>query len=101
MKKGQWTFLSNHGRVLIYISQNPESTTEDISHNVQLSLRGVQKIIDELEAAGYITRRKEGRRNTYILHPEMPMRHHLESGHAVSDIIEALGRGAPESTEAS
>ncbi|HEY96979.1 MAG TPA: winged helix-turn-helix transcriptional regulator [Dehalococcoidia bacterium] len=90
MEKGQWTFLTNHGRVFVYISKHPKSTTELISREVGLSQRGVQKIITELELAGYIARRKEGRCNRYIVHPELPMRHRLERDHAVGDLLMAL-----------
>jgi predicted transcriptional regulator len=91
LEKGQWTFLSNHGRVFIFIAKHPKSTTEVISQEVSLTQRGVQKIIAELEAVGYIARRKEGRCNLYTVHPELPMRHQLEGDHAVRDILTALG----------
>lgn len=90
MEKGQWTFLSNHGRVFVYIAKHPKSTTELISREVGLSQRWVQKIIIELEKAGYVARRKEGRCNRYIVHPELPMRHRLERYHAVGDLLTAL-----------
>ena len=90
MEKGQWTFLTNHGRVFVYVAKHPKSTTELISREVGLSQRGVQKIIAELEKAGYIARRKEGRCNRYIVHPELPMRHQLERDHAVGDLLMAL-----------
>ena len=91
MKKGQWTFLSNHGRVFIYIAKNPRSTTEVISREVGLTQRGVQKIIAELGVEGYIVRQKEGRCNLYTIHPELPMRHNLERDYSVGDILLALG----------
>ena len=91
MKKGEWTFLTNHGRVLAYIAKNPECTTLEIAQDAGITLRSVQKIIAELEAGGYLTRRKEGRRNRYAVHPEIPMRHQLERDHAVGDILLALG----------
>lgn len=90
MEKGRWTFISNHGRVFVYIARNPRSTTELISREVGLSQRGVQKIIADLEAAGYVARHKEGRCNRYIVHPELPMRHKLERDHAVGDLLTAL-----------
>jgi DNA-binding MarR family transcriptional regulator len=90
MEKGQWTFLTNHGRVFVYIAKHPKSTTEVISREVGLSQRGVQKIIAELEKAGYVARHKEGRCNRYIVHPELPMRHQLERDHAVGDLLMAL-----------
>jgi hypothetical protein len=91
VEKGQWTFLSNHGRVFVYIARQPKSTTEVISREVGLTQRGVQKIIAELEAAGYIARRKEGRCNLYTVHPELPMRHSLDCDHAVGNLLLALG----------
>ena len=91
MEKGQWTFLSNHGRVFVYIAKQPKSTTEVISRKVGLTQRGVQKIIVQLQAAGYIALSKEGRSNLYTVHPELPMRHKLEQDHAVGDILQALG----------
>lgn len=91
MLKGNWTFLSNHGRVFVYLSKNSNSTTEIISREVGLSLRGVQKIITDLEKQGYVARHKLGRCNHYTIHSEMPMRHRLEQDHSVGDILLALG----------
>lgn len=91
LEKGQWTFLSNYGRIFIFIAKNPRSTTGTISREVGLSQRGVQKIIRGLEQGGYVVRHKEGRHNHYIIHPEMPMRHRLERDYAVGDILQALG----------
>ncbi|MBI4284925.1 MAG: hypothetical protein HY670_03360 [Chloroflexi bacterium] len=62
-----------------------------MSRHVGLTQRGVQKIIAELEAAGYVARRKEGRCNSYTVHPQLPMRHPLERDHAVGDLLRALG----------
>ena len=92
----QWTFLSNHGRVFAYIAKHLTSTTEVISREVGLTQRGVQKIIAELEIGGYIARRKEGRRNHYTVHPELPMRHPLEHEHAVGELLVALGCDLPK-----
>ena len=94
MKKGEWTFLTNHGRVLAYIAKNPEHTTQEIAQEAGITLRAVQKIIAELEAGGFLARHKEGRRNRYAVHPAIPMRHRLERNHAVGDILVALGYNA-------
>jgi len=91
MEKGRWTFLSNHGRIFIYIAKHPKSTTETIAREVGLTQRGVQKIITELVSAGYIARRKEGRSNLYTIHPKLPMRHELERDFVVGDLLLALG----------
>jgi len=94
LKKGEWTFLTNHGRVLAYIANNPQHTTQEIAQEAGITLRTVQKIITELEASGYIVRHKEGRHNRYSVHCEMPMRHRLERDHCVGDVLQALGYGS-------
>lgn len=90
MKKGRWTFLTNHGRVLAYLAKNQNSTIEEIAKQAGITLRTVQHIIDDLETSGYIARYKEGRNNRYIIHPEQPMRHRLERDHSIGDILNAL-----------
>ncbi len=96
MKKGEWTFLSNHGRVLAYIVKNPQTICQDIAQDTDLSISGVQKIINDLEQGGYIDRIKVGRCNQYKVHPEMPMRHHLEAEYAVGDVLLAIGCRPPK-----
>jgi hypothetical protein len=91
LKKGEWTFITNHGRVFIYIAKNPQCTTPQIAQEANLSLRAVQKIITDLDILGYLVRHKEGRCNRYTIHPEKYMRHPLESDHTVGDILIALG----------
>ena len=91
MKKGEWTFLTNHGRLFSYIAKHPKSTAQGIAQEAGLSIRAVQKIITDLEKDGYITRHREGRCNRYTVNPEMPMRHPLEHDHPVGNILLALG----------
>jgi hypothetical protein len=91
LKKGKWTFLTNHGRVFAYIAKCPRSTTQEIAQEAGITLRAVQKIIAELECGGYIERHKEGRRNGYSVHTEMPMRHPLEREYPVGDFLRGLG----------
>ena len=87
----EWTFLSNHGRVLAYVAKYPNKTTQETAEQARLSIRAVQHIISDLEDSGYIARHREGRRNCYTVHPELPMRHVLEREYAVGDVLEALG----------
>ena len=91
MKRGKWTFLTNHGRVLVYIAKHPQSTTQKTAEKMGVTLRTVQKIISDLETDGYLARQKNGRKNTYIINNEMPLRHRLERDHVVGDILNALG----------
>jgi len=85
-----WTFLTNHAHVLIAISRNPELRQRDIAHVVGITTGAVQRIINELEAGGYITTERVGRRNRYSIDSTKPMRHPLEDQHSIDDLISSL-----------
>lgn len=97
MKKGGWTFLTNHARVLGYIAKHPRATAQEIAQVAGLSVRGVQDIISDLRIAGYILQTKEGRYNRYTVEPDQPMRHHLQSSYPVGNILKAID-AFPETT---
>lgn len=86
----RWTFVTNHGLVLSYIYHNPRSTARSISMDIGVTERTTHKIISDLEREGYITRRKDGRRNVYDVDPELPLRHHTKQDILVSELLEAL-----------
>ena len=86
----QWTFITNHGLVLSYISHNPSHTAREIANHVGVTERTTHKIISDLVAAGYIERTKQGRRNLYSVDPTLPLRHHTKQDILVSDLLDAL-----------
>ncbi|MEM8904223.1 MAG: winged helix-turn-helix domain-containing protein [Actinomycetota bacterium] len=83
----RWTFLTNHGHVLVAISRDPELRQRDISQLVGITPGAVQKILDDLEADGYIHRQKIGRRNRYEIVSGEPLRHPLEDHHTVDELL--------------
>ena len=85
-----WTFITNHGLVLSYISHNPRHTAREIANHVGVTERTTHKIISDLEEAGHIERRKSGRRNLYRVNPALPLRHHTKLDVVVEDLLEAL-----------
>ena len=89
-KASRWTFITNHGLVLSYISQNSTSTAREIAQSIGVTERTTHKIISDLEQAGYITRRKSGRRNVYSVDPHLPLRHHTKKDIIVSELLESL-----------
>lgn len=86
----RWTFLTNHAHVLVCIADDPDARGRDIAARVGITERAAQAIVADLVADGYITRRRNGRRNRYELHPELPLRHPLESEHTVGELLEAV-----------
>ncbi len=85
-----WTFLSNHAHVLICLTLDPAQRVREVAQRVGITERAVQKILSELEAAGYLTRHRDGRRNTYSIHTAKPLRHPIESHRSVGDLIDAI-----------
>ncbi len=86
----EWTFLTNHAHVLLCIARDPGARLRDVAEAVGITERAAQRIVAELADAGYLEREREGRRNRYRVHPELPLRHPLERDHAVGDILRVL-----------
>ena len=86
-----WKLITNHGLVLSYISKHPRSTARELAEAVNLTERSIRKIIDDLESAGFIVRRREGRRNRYRIKPHIVMSHPSHGEIAVGDLLEILG----------
>jgi MarR family len=103
---GNWTLLTGHGHVLVEIARNPGARVRDISAAAGITDRAVQLIISDLEEAGYLTRHRAGRRNSYVINPDRPFRHPAQDGLRVGPFLELLaaaeeamadGGPAPES----
>lgn len=88
--KNQWTFFSNHGHVLICLAKNADQPLREVALAVGITERAVQRIIADLEEAGYLVREKAGRRNAYTLNVEQRFRHELEKDHSVGEILGVL-----------
>lgn len=86
-----WTFLSNHAHVLVVLARAGEPTVREVSQRVGITERAVHKILGELEQAGYLERRREGRRNLYRVSLDLPLRHPLEAQRTIGDLIDAVG----------
>jgi DNA-binding IclR family transcriptional regulator len=82
-----WTFFTNHAHVLICIARNPDVRLSEVADLVGIGERAVHRIVHELEAAGFLTVTKEGRRNVYGIDLDRPLRHPLESHRHVRAVV--------------
>jgi len=94
----RWTFLTNHGHALLCLAWSPELRLRDAAEEVGVTERAVQRIVADLEEAGYLTRRRAGRQNEYEIDANLPMRHPVEAQHTVRELLalggqDALARG--------
>jgi hypothetical protein len=86
----RWTFLTNHARVLVCIAEDPGIRLIDISERVGITERAAHRIVAELAAAGYITRKRNGRRNTYVIHADLPLPDALAHDQKLGDLLAIL-----------
>ena len=94
-----WRFVTNHAHVLACIAADPNTRLRDIAVIVGITERTAGQIVSELEQAGYVTKRRVGRRNYYEVHGELPLRHPQHRHHTVGELIRFLQ--APPETEPS
>jgi len=85
-----WTLLTGHGHVLVAIAANPDARIRDISSVAGLTERTVQAIVADLEAAGYLTRTRTGRRTRYTVNPDSQFRHSAQKGLRVGPLLALL-----------
>ena len=85
-----WTFLTNHAHVLLAIAAEPEIRVRDIAERVGITERAAHRIVAELVDAGYLTVAKVGRRNSYRVRTDLPMRHPAEQHHRIGELLKVL-----------
>jgi MarR family len=90
-----WSFLTNHARVLLSIAQDPGIRLREIGASVGITERAAHRIVSELAASGYISRRREGRRSHYTIQSNMPLPDSLARGKRVSHLLTVLATQPP------
>ena len=87
---GSWTFLTGHGHVLVEIARSPEARIRDIAVAAGITERTAQAIVADLEAAGYVSRTRVGRRTRYTVNHDSLFRHPAQEGHRVGPLLALL-----------
>jgi DNA-binding transcriptional ArsR family regulator len=85
-----WSLLTNHGRLLLAIENEPGLRVRDMADRLGLSERGVALILRDLREAGYVTSRREGRRVYYSVVPDKPMRRDSLRHQTVGQLLQLL-----------
>lgn len=62
MRAENWSFLTNHARVLLRIAQDPGTRLRDIATSLGITERSAYSIVTDLTGAGYVVKHKDGRR---------------------------------------
>ena len=85
-----WRFATNHAHVLQCISAAPTARLRDIAADVGITERTAAHILKDLEQAGYLSKTRNGRRNHYEVHAELPLRHPKHRHRTVGELIRFL-----------
>lgn len=94
----RWAFLTNHARALICIARDPRVRLREIGDSVGITERTAHRLVTELLAAGYITRRRDGRRNRYAISADRPLPE-LGRDQSVGNLLRALATTTPPPPE--
>ncbi len=87
----EWTFVTNHAMVLSLVAGKTRITAREVAATIGITERTVRAIIADLDAAGYITKKKQGRGTRYRINPDLSLRHDVHREIAVGDFLQALG----------
>ena len=82
-----WTFLTNHGHVLLAVAADPDARVDDIAQRVGITPRAALAILRDLEDGGYLDRSRRGRRTHYDVRPHQPFRHPSTAHHEVGELL--------------
>ena len=90
MAISNWSFLTNHARVLLCIARDPGVRLRDIAATVGITERTAYGIVTDLAKAGYVVREKDGRRNRYQIQAHLPLPEPTSQERTVGEILALL-----------
>jgi predicted transcriptional regulator len=97
MKK--WNFITNHGLVLLYISQNPQCTMRDMAAALDVTERSIQRVLKDLDTEGYVTWQGTGKGNIYKINHTRELKHELTKDSLVGDLLDLLSHKKKRKSE--
>ena len=87
---GNWSFLTNHGRALLFIAHDPEARLRDLAGALDVTERTAYGIVVDLTEAGYVVKEKEGRRNRYSIQAHLPVRDSIIRERTIGEVLDVL-----------
>jgi len=87
---GNWSFFTNHARVLICVARDPGVRLRDLAAVLDITERSAHGIVTELVEAGYVVKEKEGRRNRYHVEAQLPLPESISRERTIGEILSLL-----------
>jgi DNA-binding transcriptional ArsR family regulator len=66
-----WTFITNHAQVLLAVAQQSDVRVREIAAAADITERYAYRMLRDLQNAGYVERRREGRCNLYRINRDL------------------------------
>ena len=85
---GDWGFLTNHARALLYIANDPEARLRDLALSLDVTERTAYGIMADLTEAGYVVKEKDGRRNRYHIQVHLPLRDSVSRDRTIGEVLD-------------
>ncbi len=86
----EWSFLTNHARVLLCIAHDPEMRLRDIAGTVGITERSAFGIVNDLIGDGYVVKDKDGRRNRYSIQKGLPLGENVGRDRTIGEVLDLL-----------
>ncbi|NNN15710.1 MAG: MarR family transcriptional regulator [Acidimicrobiaceae bacterium] len=86
----EWRFLTSHARALVQIAQDPTLRLRDLAQHLDITERSAFKIVNDLEKAGYLEKKRSGRRNSYEIRTDLPLMDTVPQQPSIGDVLALL-----------
>jgi hypothetical protein len=86
----EWSFLTNHGRALLCIAHDPGVRLREIAASLDITERSAFAIVNDLTAAGYVLKKRDGRRNRYIIQQHRRLPEPTLRERTVGEVVQVL-----------
>ncbi|MGH3477165.1 MAG: helix-turn-helix transcriptional regulator, partial [Nocardioidaceae bacterium] len=98
---GQWSFITNHARVLLLLAGDPDARLRDLAAALDITERTAYGIVTDLVEAGYLIKYRGGRRNRYHIQEHLPLPDPIGRERTIGEVLELLAGRHVSSAESS
>jgi DNA-binding IclR family transcriptional regulator len=92
---GEWGFLTNHARALLYVANDPEARLRDLAVSLGVTERTAYGIMADLTEAGYVQKEKDGRRNRYHIQAHLPLHDSVSRERTIGEVLALFVDNSP------
>jgi DNA-binding IclR family transcriptional regulator len=85
-----WSFLTNHARVLLCIARDPDIRIRAIALTLDVTERTAHTIVTDLTEAGYVVKERDGRRNRYHIQAHLPLQDAASRERPIGELLDLL-----------